>query len=187
MEAQREDAKRREALKDEERRTRREEEERAAKAEVPAPGAPAVVPPSVLTCSHAAATTTQADAEAKRLEEIRLQEEAEYALLKQSIVVEQSGTDVQEADQVEALLDRMATFIKVAACVETDVRREGMGVAHAVLTAPFSSRCRTSRWCRSTSSPASLASAYRCVAMHTASTARPRCLTLDPLGPCFGP
>ena len=109
----------------------------------------------------------QAEAEAKRLEEIRAQEEAEYALLKQGIVVEQTGTDAQEADQVAALLGRMEAFIKascrsgcarVAMASPCPYRRtlQPTSIRQSVFTLR-----RMSRWSRSTNSPANLGFACR--------------------------
>jgi hypothetical protein len=45
---------------------------------------------------------------------VQAQEEAEYALLKQGIVVEDAGTDVHAPDVVAALQARMAAYIEAS-------------------------------------------------------------------------
>ena len=121
LEAQREDARRREALKEEERRQKKDKDERAAK--------------------------EAEEAEARRLEAIRQQEEAEYALLKQGIVVEEAGTDALDDEAVAALLDRMEVYIKDTKVVsleelasEFEIRTQVRKALHCGATRPGAAR-----------------------------------------------
>jgi len=85
QQAQREDARKRESLRDEERKRRKDEEAFQEKLE--------------------------ADAEKRRLAERARQDEEEYQRLRQEIVVEQAGTEQKSAAEVRELLARMADYI----------------------------------------------------------------------------